>query len=96
MTLVTEDIVIPQHTETRERFRLCELCGNKGSAGGEWATSLYDVDETTIENGVGEHCDGSGHRDVAELDICGECFRTKLIPWFEAQGGKPRTKRIEY
>lgn len=40
--------------------------------------------------------DGGGQDDRKHLDICPVCFITKLIPWFEEQGGKVRIEELTH
>ena len=30
-------------------------------------------------------------RDFVEVDMCSQCFETKLVPWLREQGAEPRT-----
>lgn len=40
--------------------------------------------------------DSGGQDDRKHLDICPKCFDTKLIPWFEEQGGKVRIEELTH
>lgn len=67
----------------------CDLCG-KIAKSGDWGSSLWEVNETEIEMTVRQK-DGisfpeGGHGTKYEVDICPDCFNTKLIPWLESQG----------
>lgn len=50
----------------------------------------YDVDRPELSLEVGYNYPEDRHTKITILDICPDCFRTKLIPWFESLGGVPR------
>ena len=74
---------------------LCDLCGKVGKYG-DWETSTWEVAESEIEIEV-RYKDGSSYPEGGEgqkynVDICPECFLTKLIPWFKSQGCKAKVE----
>ncbi len=67
----------------------CDLCTTVAKAG-HWDSSSYEIAETEIEVTVRQK-DGStfpegGSGTAYNVDMCPECFKTKLIPWLESQG----------
>jgi hypothetical protein len=75
---------------------LCELCGKKSNSSGDWGTSSYDVNEVDVSHRDGSSYPDGGNSTSCILDICPDCFKTKLVPWFEQQGGKPRYEENDY
>lgn len=87
---VYEEITIPKRKVKRIKTRSCDLCG-KSSTSESWeARSIYDACETEIEVVVrqkdGANYPDNGHGKKYEVDLCPECFKTKLIPWLISQG----------
>jgi len=75
----------------------CDLCGKIASRG-DWESSSYEVNEVEIEVVVRQK-DGSSYPDGGcgtnyIVDMCPECFKTKLVPWLESQGAT--CKRVEW
>lgn len=67
----------------------CELC-DRTSKREDWSPMQYDVDRPELSLEVGHNYPEDRHTKITILDICPDCFRTKLIPWFESLGGVPR------
>lgn len=78
----------------------CDLCGkitgnNKGfnhSLFNEWDNEIYGVNRTEISWERGEQYPEGGSTKTTLFDICPDCFKNKLIPWFENQGAKKTIK----
>lgn len=89
--LVTKLIDVPAKTSEVFDHIKCELCGAV-SYKEDWEPDQYQVEEPEVLLREGYHYpeDYSVKRTI--LDICPKCFREKLIPWFETQGGKVRTE----
>jgi hypothetical protein len=85
----TEDV--PATTRQIETHTTCDICGATIKDGG-WG----DFDECTIERSKGSRYGSDGHREETSMDMCGECFETKLVPWLESQGVKMRTEDRDY
>lgn len=86
-------------TEEVERKYLvshtCDLCGRK-AGDDDWCSDSYERSEVTISIEEGEYYPEGGSAVETEFDICPDCFKNKLIPWFESQGVKPETKKIDF
>lgn len=96
-----EDYIIPGITATKVVAMECEICGviikdwNKHEG---WTNDKREVKVTDISAEIGKKnpYDGGGSTVKYVLDICGDCFITKLIPWFKEQGGTVREREIEW
>jgi hypothetical protein len=76
----------------------CDLCG-KTSAGNwsaDWKENSYDATETEVRMRTGSNYHEGGNGDEITIDICPDCFTTKLIPWVKAHGGEPTKKEWEW
>ena len=49
----------------------------------------HNVDEVTIEYRTGYSCPDGGSGTKIEVDMCGECFNTKLVPFLKIMGADP-------
>jgi len=75
----------------------CDICGRDAHQG-YWESSSYEINETEIEVTV-RHKDGNiypedGWGTKYEVDICPECFKTKLIPFLKSIGCT--TERVDW
>lgn len=88
-------------TEERERLveTVCDLCGTIAKRGC-YEASTYEVKESEIKvmvrykEGVSYPDSGIGTEYV--VDMCPECFKTKLIPWLESQGCTAKTEEWNF
>ena len=80
---------------------ICDVC--KAETTKEW--KHHNTDEFKIEISMREgfiyrmvdgydHDEGEGTK--TQIDLCPDCFKSKLIPWIESQGGVPNRKEWEY
>ena len=71
----------------------CDLCGKTGKDEA-WESSVWEVAESEIEIEVrykyGSSYPEGGSGKKYNVDICPDCFKTKLIPWLESQGCKAK------
>lgn len=72
---------------------VCDVCG-KESISDNWDTKLYDVADTTVSYIFGKSYPDDHHEIELFLDICPECFQTKLVPFFESQGIKFNRREV--
>jgi len=82
----TRQIIIPAKTEIQVIGATCDMCRNRIKEG------LYEVNEVTINHKKGQDYPEGGSGTEITIDMCGECFETKLIPWLAGQGIKPEIK----
>lgn len=88
-------------TETRRVLveHTCDLCGRHADLNREWVRGIWDVDETDVSvivchrDGVSYPEGGGGTR--RSVDMCPECFTTRLIPWLRSQGATIREAEWE-
>lgn len=77
--------------------RSCDLCDTVTcESSGDWNKGPYDTDETELRWRTGANYPDGGHGKETTIDICPACFKDKLIPWVESQGGKPTAKDWEW
>lgn len=73
----------------------CDLCGSKAQQPDEmgkydrggWAEGGYDINHVLIRYDYGSTYPHSGRMvDREQVDVCPECWKTKVAPWFREQG----------
>jgi len=94
-----EAVVVPAKTEEKLVKTTCDICGAEAKKG-LWQSSAYEVNEVEIEVTVRQK-DGTsypegGYGTKYEVDMCPNCFKTKLIPWLESQGCKTERKEWDW
>lgn len=87
-TYETKEVI---HTRKVCTHLHCDICGKEG-AHGDWESGYYEIQETKLEVTVTQrdgssYPDGSGWGTSLRVDLCPECFRDKLVPWVNSQGG---------
>jgi hypothetical protein len=71
----------------------CDLCGAEIKVEG-----FYNIDEVEIEHRItvkhrtGYDCPSGGSGTEVSVDMCANCFETKLVPWLKEQGVDPEKK----
>lgn len=83
-------IQIPATTKQIIDKITCDICGANVNRGG-----LYEIDEVSVERRTGTIYPEGGAGTETKVDLCGECFESKLIPWLKAQGANPQTEDWE-
>jgi hypothetical protein len=90
MSKVERTVDVPAKKLTVVDHIVCELCGKKSNKEGKWADTHYDVSEVDVSFTSGYSYPEDTCTTTIVLDICNECFASKLIPWFVSQGGQTR------
>lgn len=72
----------------------CDLCGKTTAR--QWKDGAFDATETEVRWKTGSSYPEGGYGEETEIDICPECFETKLIPWVRSKGGEPTTKEWDW
>lgn len=94
-------IIVPAVPEcTKKVFDqiLCDLCKKPGTAPSEWSTSYssYEVNETeltvTVRQKEGYNFPEGGDGTEYVIDLCPDCFKNRLVPWFKSQGAEIKEK----
>ena len=91
---VTEMIDVPASKKEVLAYIKCELCGAI-SKRDDWS-QIYNVTEPEVTLREGTNYPEGGCITTTRLDICPNCFKQKLIPWFVAQGGTPRVDENDW
>ncbi len=76
----------PAYTEQIEENVTCDFCKK------DIKTSFYDINEVTIEHREGDSYPSGGTTTTTSVDMCGKCFKEKLIPWIKSQGAELQIK----
>jgi hypothetical protein len=66
----------------------CDLCGKEShfKSCHTWGTTHFEVQDVTVEWESGHSYPEDRYTLTKFVDVCPDCFRTKLIPWLESQG----------
>lgn len=94
--LVEKTIEVPARTDTVTDYVQCEICGAKTANTRDWSADRYGVNEVTVSLREGSSFPEGGSITEIIVDICPDCFTSKLLPWIKAQGGKPREVTIDF
>lgn len=76
----------------------CDLCGkesNKNYAR-SWKKETYDELVTCISYKKGHCFPDGGYGEELHVDLCPNCFESKLIPWLKEQGVNTELKEYDY
>lgn len=77
---------VPATTQEVEDKVTCDLCGATIKAGS------YDAEEVDVRHRTGCSYPEGGIGEEVSVDMCGNCFDTKLVPWLRSQGANPTPK----
>lgn len=89
---VYKDKAIPAKTESVLDHLSCDMCGSRINIG----LSGFKVDEVEISHETGQSYPEGGMGDRVIVDLCGDCFDSRLIPWLKTQGVKPTKEELDY
>jgi hypothetical protein len=92
---------VPEKTKEVVSHVLCDLCGAVGKSGYSGEADWKEADdwestETSVLVKTGCGNSEGGHFKLELFHICPSCFREKLVPWLESQGGKPSRDEIDW
>lgn len=74
-------VVVPEQTVERVECVICDLCKNVIQ------DPYPERNDVRVEHRFGEYYGGDGAGgDEISFDLCGKCFREKLVPWLQEQG----------
>lgn len=85
-----EYVEIPARTERQTTYVTCDNCYEKIPG------RSYNVDEVIITYRTGTSCPEGGSGDELSVDMCGKCFKEKLLPWFQSQGVEPQKEAWDW
>ena len=80
----TKSETIPASTRMVVYKTTCDLRGAEINPG------YFDAEEVVVKHRTGRIYPEGGSGEEISVDMCGECFDRKLVPWFRAQGSEPR------
>lgn len=75
-------VVVPATTKEVIEKITCDFCGK------DIVEEMYDVNEVTIKFRSGSSYPSGGSGDEEHVDMCRDCYLSKLKPWILAQGVK--------
>ena len=78
-----KEVIIPESTKQVLDRTTCDLCKKTITK------EVYSEEAVTIECKTGELYPEGGVGEIANVDMCPDCFKTKLIPWLKEQGCEP-------
>lgn len=75
----------------------CDLCGraapspdDQGRYGrAPWTDESYDVDTVLILRESGSNYPEGSSTETESFDVCPDCWKTKVVPWFKSWGATP-------
>jgi hypothetical protein len=85
-------------TTTYAKEVVCDLCGSVALIPHRpWSENVGHTSEVTISyiEGLADY-DGGGNTRTSSVDVCPECFKSRLIPWLESQGAKITTEELDF
>ena len=82
---------IPARTEDVVAKVTCDICGAEINE-----RHGYDIDKITVERKTGSCYPEGGNNVRVTVDLCGDCFDGKLLPWLKTQGAVPATAETDW
>jgi hypothetical protein len=84
---------IPAHIEEQVKGTrtLCDGCGRDV----DHADDMYHSEEATISAIIGAVCADYDSRTAYDVDVCGACFVSKVVPALAALGIRVRTRDVD-
>lgn len=83
-------VEVPATTKQVLDKTTCDLCGAKIKAGN------YSAEEVEVRHRTGSSYPECGSGEEVRVDMCGDCFDTKLVPWLRTQGADPKPEDWEW
>ena len=75
----------------------CDLCKKVGRLSDQsFGEFDGDVAECEVSCTTGEQGYDYGDKVIVRYDVCPDCFRSKIVPLFEACGVSPRVEKVSY
>lgn len=69
----------------------CDSCGRST----DHADHMYHSEEVTISAQIGDAYPEGSQQTAYDVDVCGECFTSKVVPALEAIGIKVRMRHAD-
>lgn len=93
MTKHVRTVEIPATTHEVVDKIECDLCG--GSAQDPDGTEP-NIDHVTIRRETGYRSSDGGSYTATIVDVCAQCFETKVMPFLQREGAKPRKEEVDW
>lgn len=94
--LIEKKVDVPAHTRIETDYVECELCKSRTSDESNWGGEAYRVNEVRVRLRGGTSFPEGGTITETIVDLCPECFETKLLPWIRSHGGTERQREIDF
>jgi hypothetical protein len=96
-----------QRTETRTDTyeatveRHCDLCGlnaaqPRNDEYAPWRNSHFDQDRVLVQHEYGTRYPEATDIITDAFDVCPDCWRNKVVPWFAQHGATPHQSKLSY
>jgi hypothetical protein len=74
----------------------CDLCGAEAARGNTWPVDSFAIDEITIMRKTGRSAGSFGEINEEKVDVCPDCWVSKVVPFFEGLGAKFRGEGVQW
>lgn len=86
----TKTVQVPATTREVVDKIVCDMCG-------EVIEECFgEIDKVYVKHTTGYSYPDGGNLTKTMFDICPTCFTSKVRPWLEAQGAKPRDEEVDW
>lgn len=85
-----ENKIIPESVKIVLVKTTCDMCKD------EIETKDYEIQNVKISHEHGFVYPDGGWTDKNFIDLCGQCFQEKLIPWLKSQGCEMQEEDTAY
>ena len=85
-----QTVKVPATTTQVVEKVTCDLCGEVIKR------KLYDADQVDVRHRTGSNYPEGNRGEEVQVDMCGNCFDTKLVPWLRTQGADPKPQEWEW
>ena len=76
--------LVPEHEKEVLDKVTCDICKKK-----ILDPEVYEIDETEVFRRTGVNYPEGGSGEEISIDMCGDCFDNKFIPWLKSVGANP-------
>ncbi len=83
-----EKTIIPQQVKEVLASTTCDLCKEKIEIKEHWA-----IQDVKIQCRTGMSYPEGGFGEYTEVDLCPDCFNSRLLPWLRSQGAEPHQRK---
>lgn len=87
--------IVPETTKDVVDQFVCDMCGANIPSDEEREDFEY-AEPIKICKGYRSPWEYSGNRESVWVDLCLNCFKSKLLPWLESQGCKLNREDVDW